>query len=127
MNLCKGVFWMTEENAEMLAFPIPCDTNGTIIGQTKCPLNSKTGTNYNHRLLWESLSRGITGGKPFDYYPRGRVEIRNAKASVYLNPDINTYEIQSLTIQKFGLTADNGIKSVRFISDGSNHYRYKNQ
>ena len=86
-----------------------------------------TGSNYNHRLLWESLPKSITCGKPFDYFPRGRVEIRNSKAIVYLNPDINIKEIQAYVVETFGLLDKNGIKSVRFVSDGSNHYKYANE
>ena len=124
MNLFKGIFWITYNMQEKYVFRIPCDTAGNIIGRTEYPLNSKDGTNYNHKLLWSVLPKTLTGGRPFDYFPRGRVEIRNAKAIVYLNPDINTENIQNFIIEEFGLSVTNGIKSVRFVSDGSNHYKY---
>ena len=28
----------------------------------------------------------ITKNKPYNYYPRGRVEIKNGKVSIYMNP-----------------------------------------
>lgn len=125
MNLYKGVFWITGEQSEQYFFRIPCNSIGDITGATEYPLCSKDGTNYNHKILWSLLPKSFTGNKPFDYFPRGRVEIRNAKATVYLNPDINTEDMQRLIIERFGLNKANGINSVRFISDGSRHYEYK--
>lgn len=61
----------------------------------------------------------ITQGKPYNYYPRGRVEIKNGKATVYLNPALNTNEITQNIKAEFGLS---DIKTV-FKSDGSEHYR----
>lgn len=126
MALYKGVFWITKERDERYLFRIPCDTQGNIVGSSDYPLCSKDGTNYNHKLLWEMLPKSLTANKPFDYYPRGRVEIRNEKAIVYLNPDINTAATQQFIVSQFGLVESNGITSVRFVSDGSRHYFYKN-
>ena len=126
MSLYKGVFWITEAQLKQYFFRIPCNSMGDITGATEYPLCSKDGTNYNHKILWSLLPKSLTGNKPFNYFPRGRVEIRNSKATVYLNPDINAEGIQSYIIGLFGLTKENGIKSVRFISDGSNHYKYSN-
>ena len=123
MKLHKGVFWIADDS-EKYVFRIPCDRNGNVIGETAYPLNSKDGSNYNHKNLWAALPKALTLGHPFDYFPRGRVEIRNAKATVYLNPDINTQKIQSLIVRCFGLTEENAIRSVRFVSDGSTHYQY---
>lgn len=121
----KGVFWITEDCAEEYFFRIPCDLSGNVVGETEYPLCSKDGTNYNHKALWAVLPKSLTRGKPFDYFPRGRVEIRGSKAFVYLNPDVNTEEIQELIKGRFGLTEPNGIQAVRFISDGSRHYRHQ--
>jgi hypothetical protein len=120
--LYKGVFWYVEN--ELLSFLIPCNESGEVIGESEYPLNSKSGGNYNHKLLWESLPKNITGGKAFNYYPRGRMEIKNGKASVFLNPDINEEDIQNKIVERFGLTKENGINKVTFLSDGSNHYKY---
>lgn len=125
MSLYKGVFWITAAQSEQYFFRNPCNSMGDITGATEYPLCSKDGTNYNHKILWSLLSKALTQNKPFDYFPRGRVEIRNAKATVYLNPDINTEEVQSYTIGIFGLLKENGIDTVRFVSYGSNHYKYK--
>lgn len=123
-RLFKGLFWIVDGGREEYFFRIPCNTFGEITGETDYSLNSKDGTNYNHKLLWAELPKSITGNEPFDYYPRGRVEIKNAKATVYLNPDINIDDIRERIIAFFGLLRDNGIISVRFVSDGSSHYKY---
>lgn len=125
MSLYKGIFWITDSERDKYIFRIPCDVYGNVTGQAEFPLNSKDGTNYNHKLLWSTLPKTSTGGKPFDYFPRGRVEIKSTKATVYLNPDINCDELQNFIIDRFGLKAEKGIKSVRFVSDGSDHYKYQ--
>ena len=80
----RGVFWLIDEG-ELLAFPYE---EGDIIGV------SKSGDNYNHKLLWERVkTKGCN--KPFDYYPRGRVEISNkGKPVVYMNPYIGEESIE---------------------------------
>lgn len=125
MELSKGIFWITEDKGKQYFFRIICTSYGDIVGATDYPLNSKDGTNYNHKMLWDMLPKSLTKDKSFNYFPRGRVEIRNSKARVFLNPDINIEEIQQLIIEYFGLIELNGIKSVRIVADGSNHYNYK--
>lgn len=127
MALSKGVFWIVEDMRLQYIFPIPCDKNGNIIGLTEYKLNSKGGSNYNHKLLWAELPKELTHNKPFDYFPRGRVEIRNAKATVYLHPDMNNEKIRKFIVTAFALTEENGISGIRFVSDGSTHYKYLNK
>lgn len=61
----------------------------------------------------------MTNGKPYNYYYRGRVEIKNNKATVYINPLANIEEIQKQIIETFNLK---NIKLI-FKSDGSAHYQ----
>ena len=125
-QLYKGVFWIVnqdnmEEN-KSYCFTIPSDCYGNVEA-CELTLNAKSGTTYNHEKLWKELPRVFTQGKPFNYYPRGRVEIQNGKATVYLNPHINNEDVQQLVIEEFNLTKKNGINKVIFHSDGSEHYR----
>lgn len=125
-ELCKGIFWITDIanlNSEELIFRIPVTPEGEIIEPEKLDLNSKNEDNYNHRLHWASLPPKMTHNKAFDYYPRGRVEIRNKKAIIYLNPNIATDQVKGFIIEKFGLISENGIKRVTMHPDGSNHYK----
>ena len=124
-DLYKGIFWITDlekiENND-LYFQIPCDSNGEIT-TLEFVSNAKSGTTYNHENTWKQLSKKETQGKPFNYFPRGRVQIANGKATVFLSPHILTDEIKHWIIDKFNLTSLNGIKQVKFVADGSNHYK----
>lgn len=124
-DLYKGIFWITDledVSKNELYFQIPCDSNGQITSDEVIP-NAKSGTTYNHEKVWKLLPNKITKGKPFNYYPRGRVEIANQKAIIYLSPHIATEEVKDWLIDKFNLNSLNGIKSVRMIVDGSDHYK----
>ncbi len=106
-KLKRGVFWLIDEG-ELLAFPYE---EGDIIGV------SKSGDNYNHKLLWEHVKpRGCN--KPFDYYPRGRVEISNkGKPIVYMNHNIGGNAIE-LIMAAFELQ-----EAPIIHYDGSEHYK----
>ena len=125
-ELYKGIFWITEVDdwsAEQLIFRIPVTPAGKVIDPEKLDLNSKNVDNYNHCLLWESLPSKITHNKPYNYYPRGRIEIKHGKAIIYANPNICCEELVDFLVKRFGLTEANGIAEVRLNPDGSNHYK----
>ncbi len=125
-ELFKGIFWITDNedwNAEQLIFCIPVTPMGEVIEPEKLDLNSKNVDNYNHRLLWETLPVKITHNKPYNYYPRGRIEIKRGKAVIYANPNICCEELVSLLVEIFGLNEENGIVEVNLMVDGSNHYK----
>lgn len=76
----KGIFWCTDSDTEapaLITVSVACDKNGD--SKELVRFSSKSGNNFNHRLEWERLDRSITAGRPFNYYPRGRVEIKMAK------------------------------------------------
>lgn len=75
-ELSRGVFWIVDD--KILAFPFMNDEIGV----------AKSGNTYNHKKLWTDIKpRGYN--KPYNYYPRGRVDISNkGKAIIYMNPDI---------------------------------------
>ena len=124
-DLYKGIFWIVDQDDmdknRNYCFVIPTNYSGEIVSDTQ--LNAKSGSTYNHKRTWENLPDAMKHNKPFDYYPRGRVEISNGKALIYLNPNINTEEVKKFIIQEFHLYDINGITMVRTISDGSSHYR----
>ena len=131
-KLSSGIFWVISENIELLnhqlvAFKISCDTDGNVIETPVITLNAKSEKTYNHKKLWESEVQNNSAHKaynkkPFDYFPRGRVEVSNNRATIYLNPHINVVEIINEIKEKFGLTESN-ISSVRVVADGTGHYR----
>ena len=81
--------------------------------------------------LKEHIDKSITEGHPYNYYPRGRVEIKNGKIIIFLNPDINKPSIIKEIAEKitFGLythdaltpsvtssdDAMSGVDSVKFV------------
>lgn len=120
----KGIFWCANfdtEFPELITVSVVCDKNGN--SKEPVQLSSKSGNNFNHRLEWERIDRKITNGQSFNYYPRGRVEIKNSKATVFLNPILNKECIISKVIDEFDLRATE-LTDVRIKSDGSNHYHF---
>lgn len=124
-DLYKGIFWIVDldniYNNIDYCFQIPCDSDGNAYDRSG--LTAKSGDTHNHEKYWNMLSSRMTKNKLFDYYPRGRAEISNGKATIYLNPNINTEEIRDLIISQYHLNKYNDIDKIRFMSDFSNHYR----
>lgn len=120
----KGIFWCANFDTEcpaLITVSAACDKNG----DSKEPVrfSSKSGNNFNHRPEWERLDRSITAGRPFNYYPRGRVEIKNGKATVFLNPAINKECIVRRIMDAFELMTGE-LNCINIKSDGSSHYRF---
>ena len=119
----KGVFWIKDiNNCKGIYSKIPCSADGEVVGQTDMPLNSKHGDNYNHKLTWDSFDKDVVNKKAFDYYPRGRVEIRKGVAKIFLNPHINGEAILETVEREFNLLSENGISRIKVIPDYSEHY-----
>ena len=121
----KGIFWAHKDadgKIELLTVKTPCDENGSAL----CPVcyTSKSGDNFNHKTEWEKLGRSVTSGHTFNAYPRGRVEIKNGKVTVYANPVLLREDIQLFIIQAFRLEEAAAQSKVRFCADGSAHYRF---
>ena len=98
----KGIFWcVAAESAhpKLITVSVSCDPNGN--PDTPVMFSSKAGTSFNHKAEWEKLDKSIRGGVPYNYYPRGRVETRKGKATVYLNPDINREDIIQIVFEVF--------------------------
>ena len=128
MTLYKGVFWIKDiDSAEVSSVCLKalCDIQGdfTDVSSINIGALSKSKENFNHQKAWQTLDRSVTENKPYNYYPRGRVEIRNSNAVIYANPTIATEELKEWAVSAFNLTEENGIKKVILKADGSNHYK----
>ncbi len=124
MPLYKGIFWYID--GQLFCIKAACDNTGRIVENVE--LSSKSGTNFNHKAEWEKMPKTIAQHKPFDYYPRGRVELvctSKLSAKVYLNPTLCEEGIKEQIRLSFGLNKENGIAKINFIADGSAHYRAK--
>lgn len=105
-EMSRGVFWIIDD--ELLAFPFMEDSLGGI---------AKSGNTYNHKKLWNDVKpRGCN--RPYNYYPRGRVDISNkGKPIIYMNPNIGD-EFIPLIKSEFGLRSE---PIIRY--DNSQHYK----
>lgn len=106
-ELSRGVFW--DIDGTLLAFPFI--QNNDSIGV------AKSGTTYNHKKLCPDI-KPHKCNEPYNYYPRGRVEINSkGKAIIYMNPNVSDSLLSEIR-QEFGM-----ITEPRIIYDGSEHYK----
>lgn len=112
----KGIFWLLD--GELLTIKVQCDGDGTPL--EAAAFGAKSGENFNHRAEWARLPKSVTAGLPFDYWPRGRVEIKKGRATVFLHPSLNREPVLRQIRDTFRL---DGAIPVRVVSDGSAHYR----
>ena len=121
----KGIFWCDSfgrDSPHLIVVSVKCDADGK--SDRPIDFSSKSGQNFNHKAEWQKLSRSVTRGQPFNYYPRGRVEIKNRKATIYLNPDLSNTVVLNKIIENFELKNQQDLKSIAVKSDGSSHYHY---
>lgn len=124
IKLYKGIFWYRDiSSQDIICAKIPCCPDGTVIAIEGESLNSKHGDNYNHEKTWGGFPGNVTKGKKYNYYPRGRVEIKNGRAKIFLNPNLLDDRVIQMLIAEFGLCEDNGIREIKVITDFSAHYR----
>ena len=105
-EMSRGVFWII--NDELLAFPFTDEYSEGI---------AKSGNTYNHKKLWNEIKpKGCN--KPYNYYPRGRVEISNkGKPIIYMNPNVDDSFVPLIRTE-FGLRES---PTIRY--DNSQHYK----
>ena len=85
--LQRGVFWVTDiDSAEMIIVSAECDTDGNFIIQPDSELLTDNSCEFNHKRVWETFRRS----ESYNFYPRGRVQIRHGKAVIFCNPVLCT-------------------------------------
>lgn len=104
MTAKRRLFWYVD--GELLCFPVSGDEADTV--------------GNNHRRFWKTLPHSLTGGMSYNYFPRGRVELRHGKAVVYLHPSLCTPEIDARIRHAFSLPDE---MQLSLKADGSRHYR----
>lgn len=103
-----GPFWYIPDTEELIAFPYNPDEFQNAI--------SNNGLTYTHKRLWTEIA-GQYKKQPYNYYPRGRVEIDNQGRSViYMNLNVPESIISEIKTE-FGIRGEVIIKI-----DGSSHY-----
>ncbi|MBQ8637029.1 MAG: hypothetical protein IJ423_03460 [Clostridia bacterium] len=123
MSLYKGIFWIKNiDNYDPIAIKELCDNMGEFLKPLPIELLSKSGEGFNHKMAWSTLNKTKTENKPYNYFARGRVEIRNGKAIIFANANIANENLKYWAIKEFGLTKENGIESILLKTDMSDHY-----
>lgn len=121
----KGIFWCMDfdtNHPKLIIAAVACDRND--LTNEAAAFSAKSGENFNHKAEWSKPDKRITREKPFNNYLRGRVEIKNGKATIFLNPDLHSEPVIRQIFDAFEIAANNGLKSIRVQRDGSWHYRY---
>ena len=104
----KGPFWLI----------CGIDSNGNIAAEKLITYSVfQTQVTPSHKDVWEDCKGSIK--KPWNYYPRGRVEIRNSKAVVYANP--LCFEYAGL-ISELRVAYHLGNLTISLKADNSTHY-----
>lgn len=123
--LGKGLFWLVkndEEKFELFCMKILCYRDGETCEKVETGVCESE--RLNHKRAWAKLDKQTTQDKPYNYYPRGRVEIKKGKATIFMNPILHQEEILEKIITSFGLTAENGLTHIRAKHDNSYHCRF---
>lgn len=128
-EILKGIFWFTclfdEKNecdfsgTELIALTVPHNYDGYSVRALQ--FNSKKGTSFTHKDTWYQLvqHRRDLRRYSWNYFPRGRVEIKNNKAHIFVNPNIIKYDFyKQRIIEEFHLE---DIR-VKVFVDNSTHY-----
>ena len=126
-KLFKGIFWIRDDLPLNESVPycvlIPCDIDGYIDDTEQMKLTAKSTRNHNHKVYWNCIMADrLRNGKQFDYYPRGRVEIKKGIVTIFANPNICTSEIKDFLTKLYRLNS-NEIKKIKMIADCSKHYK----
>lgn len=117
----KGIFWRAlsrDGETVWVCKKVLCDSDG-VPTEAFVGFSSKSGDNFNHKAEWEKLGKSITGGQPFDWFPRGRVEIKRGEAVIYAHPALTGEDCICRIKEEFRLDEI----PMRVIADGSAHYR----
>lgn len=120
MSLFKGIFWYIPGENKLISVKVKCDNNGIAVEPAN--YSSKSGENFNHKTEWSKLPKSVTQNYLYNYYPRGRVEIKNSKATIFINPVLNQFEIHGLICSEFNLYGAGVV--IKTVADGSKHYEY---
>lgn len=129
MSASKGIFWFTctftdnacdYTNTCLIHLNIPCDTDGNVTDSSVI-FNSSNNDSVTHKESWQALVAADKElrTKPWNYFPRGRVDIRKGKALIFMNPNIlDCDNYIDIITDAFGIA---GLK-VEVKADNSSHY-----
>ena len=123
LRLYRGLFWWNGNN--LITVKVHCIQTGKAAYSVRA--FGKRDVLGSHMEEWQLLreqgSPAVKGHARYDDFPRGRVEISNFTARVFLHPLLQQAEIRRRIIMEFGLSEEiQGLTDIRFITDYSEHY-----
>ena len=123
LRLYRGLFWWNGD--KLITVKVHCVQTGD--RAYSVPYFGKRETLGSHQEEWDilksRLNPDVKGVPRYNTFPRGRVEIENFKARVFLHPDLNTPIIRKKILNEFGLSQGiQNLEEIRFITDYSEHY-----
>lgn len=126
----KGIFWCNVLvfdddmfSHKLYTQMVKCDANGNALEEAD--FSSKSGDNFNHQIEWEKMTETekFCRQHPYNYFPRGRVEVNDGNVRIFANPVIlDDEDAKALIIKSFELESLQD--SITWIADNSKHYRY---
>lgn len=128
----KGPFWIVADSVnaihggkyKIVGEKYLCDFNGKIMSNIDWARNSTT-----HKRLWRDKYAKLTNSadKPFDYYPRGRVDIWDGKAYIFIHSSMNFEPLIGNLISEYGLDKLDDAELVEVVENDNqgSHYDYK--
>ena len=117
--LYKGLFWIKQDERGRfipITVKVECDVYGNVLDDS-INLNGESFSHEEEWKIFEALPSGEYRGMKYDHYPRGRVEINNKKANIYLPSVLCIEYVKRLILHEFGLTKNYIEKE--FITFGS--------
>lgn len=102
----RGVFWIIDGKVLSFSFYNDITSRGV----------SKSGLTYNHKKLWPDVKPGGCN-KPYNYYPRGRVELTKKCPIIYVNPNFDEHDLAKV------MTDFELIGEPKVVFDYSDHYK----
>lgn len=121
----KGIFWGIPAEDALITKKVLCDATGLALFNVE--YSSKSGDNFNHKIEWEKFKKTVRAGHSYNFYPRGRVEIRDGDIKIFLSTYFaENSNLLALILKTFELFDENeeALKEVKLIFDNSMHYQY---
>ena len=118
-KLYKGLFWIKQDEQGRfipITVKVECDADGNAVEDRIAP--DKDSLNHEEEWkIFEALPSGEYRGMKYDHYPRGRVEIKNKKANIYLPSVLCIEYVKRLITNEFGLWNID----VSFVAENQNY------
>ena len=125
-DIYRGIFWIIDRkclaNNNDYLCKIKTNEFGDVL-ESDYQLDSKNVDDYNHKITWQQLDGKLTKRKPFNFYPRGRISIKNSKCFIFINPLLNTKEIIGYLVDSYNLKSFADSNKLKVIEDYSEHYK----